>query len=497
MLSTVLEAWHGTTRTKICVQYSSFADSGVNWQYPAPHAGQWSHIDADDMMSSSELHMLLGRAGGLPLHFSCDCSDGLLEYIIPHMDRVQTLQVILEADPVEDLTPCGIFFKSAPLLEALHISSSDEGQPHANVPTLFNDCAPRLSRLFLSQYFVCATNRFPSLTHLYLHAQYTFSPESLSQFLDFLDGSPMLEELVLESAGPCVVSVLLDVFPLPRTVTLRRLRSLVFLECFWAVPACILRHVVPGPHVEIKIKELQQLYRSTELFSIFAEGAAFLRHLDNPTQLSLWCPERHFYMQCATPSASVTLDITFHSCLPGSEQGTLVSTLLVELPNLLPLAGVTDFRMRVDRAAHIWSPAVRSLHSALPAVEAYTLWLDPELNKRYWRAILASKLHAPIFPRLRALHVVGALPITWRPYWAMGLAISWAKHGRPLDDLTFTVVSASPCMVTLAKWDPERVHIGGQRVSDFVKKLQFRGVAYGASGMSLPLIKGWDGRVEV
>lgn len=449
------------------------------------------------MMSSSVIHTLLGLAGGLPLHISFRRSNHLLECITPHMDRVRSLKVTLEVHTAEDFTSRGIFFQPAPLLEALHISSDDDGKQHIDVPTLFSDCAPKLSRLFLSQHAICATNRFPALTHLYLRAQYTHAPESLNHLLDFLDGSPMLEDVVFETAGPCMLPELLDVFPLTRAVTLRRLRSLVFSECHWAVPACILRHVVPGAHVKIKINELLELAHSSELSHIFAQGAAFLRHLDNPTQLTLWCLYRRFCIRYATASASVTLDITFHyTLLTVPMQGTLVSTLLVELPNVLSLAGVTNFGMRVERAAHIWAPAVRALHSALPAVEVYTLWLDPDLNKSYWRATLASKLHEPVFVRLRALHIVGALPSVWRSYWVMGLAISRAKHGRPLDALTFAVVSACSC-IPLAMWDPEKVHIGGQRVADFVKGLQFRWLTPGVSCISVPEIKGWDGEVVV
>lgn len=460
----------------------------------------WSYISADEMMSSSTLRTLLDRAGRLPLHVSAYLADHLIEHLVPHMDRVRTLQVVFEDRQAENFQPCdcfGLFARPAPILEGLHVSADDNSQGHTNMPTLFGGCAPRLSRLFLSQHYVCATNRFPNLTHLYLQEQYTFSPDSLTQFLDFLEGSPRLEELVLEAAGPCMLPELPDVFPLPRSVTLSRLHSLVFRRCYWAIPACILRHVVPGPHVEIQIGELEQLSRTSELFRIFAKGAAFLRHLDEPTQLAVWCLDKRFSMRCATSSASVSLNIGLHYCLTGSTQGTLVSALLNELPSVLPLAGVTDFRMRVDRAAHIWAPAVRTLHDALPAVEASTLWLDPELNKRYWRSILTSKLRAPVFPRLRALHIVGALPNAWRPYWLMGLAISRAKHGRPLDELTFAVLGGELCVSSIVTWAPDKVHIGGQRMADFVKKLEFRRTTGEESGMSFPVIQGWSGEVEI
>lgn len=454
----------------------------------------WTSIYVGVMTSSWMLGTLLDRAGGLPLHCYARLADDLLEYLAPHIGRVRTLQVIFED---EQIAPCdffGLFSRQAPMLEGLCISVANP-QPHIDMPTLFDGCAPRLSHLSLSYHYVCATNRFPLLTHLYLHEQYTLSPESLSDLLDFLDGSPMLEELVLDSAGPYVPPELLDTFPLSRSVVLSRLRRVIFRECSWEVTACVLRHVVPAPHVEIRVDGLMQLTRTAELFCIFAAGATFLQHVHDPTQLAVWCLDEHLCIRCATPSASVTLGIGLYYELPDSMQ---ISALLNDLPGVLSLSGVTDFRVHIDHAAHIWAPAVRVLCSALPAVEAFTLGLDPELTDRYWRPILASKFHPLIFPRLRAWHVVGKLPSAWRPYWVMGRAISRAKRGRPLDELTFSVLADELCGPNMiVTWPPETVHVGGHRMADFVNKLEFRKATDETSGVSLPVIKGWNGDVRM
>ncbi|KZT67089.1 hypothetical protein DAEQUDRAFT_410414 [Daedalea quercina L-15889] len=457
----------------------------------------WSAIEVNDKTSADELQRLLQRAGGVPLQVSAFGADHLLQCIGPLMDRMRTLEVTFGTCPVQDMEPShrlAFLFKPAPLLEGLHISADDDGQDHIMIPTLFQNRAPRLSRLFLSQHFACTTNRFPNLTHLWLRAQYTFSPSSLGDFLDFLEASPTLEQLVLEEAGPCVLPELLPAFPSPRRVTLERLHTLVFDVCRWAVVACVLRHVVPSAHVGIKICEPLHLTRSHELLSVFVEDAAFLTHVDHIRQLSVWCLGSQFFLECETSLASLTVDLVWDAILPSSIHGSLSSALVAELPTTLSLGRVTQFSLLINDGAPIWPLSVKALLYAMPAVESCTIWVDPELDKTYWRGILGSKLLMP-FPRLKSLHVVGELPDMWKPFWVLGLAIRRAKRGYPLQELTCSAVKGGLWDPEFVHWDPEKMHLSGQRVLDFVGKVEFRGIE-SSNEMEPPvIINHWDGTV--
>ncbi|KAH9922626.1 uncharacterized protein B0H18DRAFT_1017134 [Fomitopsis serialis] len=454
----------------------------------------WSEIELTQRTPTAALHELLQRAGVVPLQVSVFRADHLVKYIGPHMHRMQRLEVTFEKSSTQNMQLSrrfSLLFQPAPFLNGLHVSTHEDDPYLIMMPKLFQGHAPRLSRLSLSRHYLCSTNRFPNLTHLYLSMQYTFSPSSLEDFLDFLEGSPKLEAIVLEEAGPCILPELLPSFPLSRCVTLSHLRTLVFDVCRWQVIACVLRHVVPSTHVEIEIVELQQLTLSRELLAILAPGAAFLQHVDDMARLSLWFNDGQICFTCEGPLAMLKIDMVLDCSLPEPVCGTLASALVAELPQILPLHSVTDFRLKIHDFAPIWSPAVQGMLQSMLAVQSCTIWIDPSLDKKYWRACLESRVLGVPLPKLKSLHFVGELPKWWKPFWAMGVAIGRAKRGYRLQELTCTGLKIGQYVPTFVLWNPETMKIGRQRVMDFVDKVELRAV--GSSPMIPPVIHGWDG----
>lgn len=91
----------------------------------------------------------------------------------------------------------------APLLLSLTISCRTHLPPFGNVmPPLFDGQMPSLRQVTLTYYTSWPCGYFQNLTHLCLNDQDASSRPSLYEFLDFLESSPLIEELSLVDAGP-------------------------------------------------------------------------------------------------------------------------------------------------------------------------------------------------------------------------------------------------------------------------------------------------------
>ncbi|TFY57967.1 hypothetical protein EVJ58_g6700 [Rhodofomes roseus] len=177
---------------------------------------------------------------------------------------------------------------------------------------------------------------------------------------------------------------------------------------------------------------------------------------------------------------------------PSSVCNTLVAVLVTELPSILPIQHIFDLRLALGGYKPVWPPAVVVLLQSLYAVESCTIWVDREVDKKYWRTCLKSEYMVPL-PQLKSLQFVGELPTWYKPFWAMGLAIGRAKRGHPLEKLTLTAVRGFLDTPNFVRWVPKTMTISGQRMAKFVQELKFNIIEY--SPMDPPDIGAWDGEV--
>ena len=75
----------------------------------------------------------------------------------------------------------------------------------------------------------------------------------------------------------------------------------------------------------------------------------------------------------------------------------------------------------------------------------------------------------------------------------MDFEIGRAKRGYRLQELTCSAVEANLWEPKFLLWNPEKVCLNGQRVLDFVDKVEFREVE--SSAMEPSIINGWDGTI--
>ncbi|KAK0238339.1 hypothetical protein EDD85DRAFT_1021912 [Armillaria nabsnona] len=166
----------------------------------------WSTVDNYIIPS---IFLLRSSPAPLSVFFGmrkADFSREDLELLSPHMHRVRALHLRLSewktATPTvfETLSASG----AAPELVSLTIDTLGTVDAGSHLPALFNGKMPKLRKLCLEYFSTWPSGYFTSLTHVCFHHQPVpqSARPSTSQFLDFLEGCPVLEVLAMVSAGP-------------------------------------------------------------------------------------------------------------------------------------------------------------------------------------------------------------------------------------------------------------------------------------------------------
>ncbi|KAJ7593888.1 hypothetical protein C8J56DRAFT_423501 [Mycena floridula] len=192
-------------------EYEVPSRSDYRWMDLLQVCRHWRGIVATSPMLWSAIDTLfrpetfLKRSGAAPL-----------SVFIPNTDRVSDSlirQIASQGSHLRELHCWGGYREEllpyfqkcpGPLLEALTLLPG-VGSPsvdQAILPPLFGGIMPKLTKVSIDYYTSWPAGYFTKLTHLCLSNQYDFSRPSTSDFLDFLDASPLLEELSLDSAGP-------------------------------------------------------------------------------------------------------------------------------------------------------------------------------------------------------------------------------------------------------------------------------------------------------
>lgn len=145
------------------------------------------------------------RGADLTVYLGVRCREfppSLMAALAPHAWRFKEFHLVAEGE--EDILKLQLFSSPAPRLTSLMIDVAREGRKviTSTLPPIFAGCMPKLRELALGYFTAWPKGYFHNLTHLLLHNQKEDSWPSSSEFMDFLEFSPRLEELALIRGGP-------------------------------------------------------------------------------------------------------------------------------------------------------------------------------------------------------------------------------------------------------------------------------------------------------
>ncbi|KAH9922628.1 uncharacterized protein B0H18DRAFT_1017146 [Fomitopsis serialis] len=500
----------------------------------------WTTIQVCKKTTSRGLWGLIARSNSLPINLALSGSDHLVRYLDARHDspgppiRIRNLQLFVRPPSGCNDSPrapcvCGdvqdtqllqrpFFHQPAPLLEGLQLFVGGPSISSQPLPRLFKGSAPRLSRLVCIGLSPHINNRFASLTHLYLYegtAAFGDTPDSelphdapfLASFLDFLEGSQNLEELVLvhDSCRRRGCRRCRDEPPAlaGRRVHLPRLQRITFDEEAWLGAGRLLRYVVPARRATVqsdcsKIRSvIGNGHSMYDFLPVLTRDAGFLAHLSGITKVALWLTKNQHCLMCSGPDCALTLNLV-HGLIPLEMHVVQTHFLTVArafptefvraVVRALDLRGVVDLSVQIGGVSLLVADA-RDLFAAMPKVRTCTVGFDARVHRSFWSRCL-SKADAP-FPELKTLHFVGDLPAGWKPWEVLGLVIRRAMRGRRLEGVKFTAVASDDSEPEFVKWNADVLRVGGRRVLDYVGSLEFGRV--GVSPMDAPEVDSWDG----
>lgn len=130
-------------------------------------------------------------------------------FFLPYSSRIESVSIFIPFKcssydvPRFLLSTCGFL---APRLKSLRLCTAMWGSYHSPVlPPIFGGDISRVTHLQVESFSPYPTHTFGYLTHLALSSQSQYEKRpSMSEFLDFLEANPHLEELLLDDAGPSI-----------------------------------------------------------------------------------------------------------------------------------------------------------------------------------------------------------------------------------------------------------------------------------------------------
>ncbi|KAH9922627.1 uncharacterized protein B0H18DRAFT_1120802 [Fomitopsis serialis] len=359
--------------------------------------------------------------------------------------------------------------------------------------------APQLRDLCCIGNPLHATNKFQNLTRLFLWMAYPDVPVVSSATLDFLEGSPSLEELALHHTGPHFVEDL-HTFA-DRRVSMPRLKKITLLQSCFENTAQLFRNIVPAQHAVIQVDQNWAHILPHIFLRIFTKDAGFLQNVTNVTDLSVWAGSQLCF-KCVSATGSLTFNLELKEkkekkpVLPDGRRiphwhHHLSVPFIEMLPRTFNLEHVDTFKIDADVCAGLPSLTVLALFHSMPAVQSCAIRLHSHLPLKSWSKTLSKK--SVTFPALASLEYVGTFPETER-LKLFDVAIRRARRGSPLRELKLTNIPAQWADLSeCTRVDVESVKVGSHRLLDFVDSVQVR--AAEESPMAPPMFTHWDGNI--
>ena len=414
----------------------------------------YSRIVADETTPVAEIEMMLSRSGSMFLDVLFLCAEHMEDVLCSHRHRIQRLELVCSrraCAEYEDPPILDILAQRMPSLESFryvwttHTAFSESFR----LPPLFGGFAPHLTHLSVTHAEPWCTPGCPALVRLYVERAATNDPQSIEDFLNFLDRSPMLEEIVLIAAGP---RVNIDSKPGvdTRRVELSRLRTLVLQSCSWMTLRLLVHHVVPARNVALEAEGIDDLMGTGYIAQTLLKHCPFVSYAEHPTELSLWLQsDGKLTISCRSGDGSLDLS-AMPDCNPRA-LGDMVGELISSMIDFLQVDDVLELYM--DVGCFEWKsdemechPLCKLLH-ALPSVRRCTFRVRDRESLQRGPGLLCrlpdDAKQYPL-PLLKSLQIVKCASKT--PSWnvldeALTLASNRMEHTQSrLQELTCTEV---------------------------------------------------------
>ncbi|KAH9922620.1 uncharacterized protein B0H18DRAFT_956156 [Fomitopsis serialis] len=466
-----------------------------------PFPRLWSRIFADENTSYQEIDAFTERSGNTPLDVTFLNADQLGDILCQHMDRVQFLDIASDFDSglgVQDASYTDFMDQQAPILERFRLMLADDIDTYIPL-SFFSGFAPHLTHLSLRRAHPWRTPGLPELAHLYVAGAPEDSDSTSSEaFLNFLDRSPKLEEIILVDAGP--ESHIVD-FPGPSTrrAHLPRLHTVVIRRCHLRTLACVLHHVVPASGVAIEMKSVHETQASIYIEAILKD-CAFAAHARSPTDFSIWIQQSgRFTFSCRSDTGSLTFNIMLP---PSWALEDIVGALTSSLPHFLQLEAV--LRLYVDIGHFSWTShtarPVRKILHAMRNVQYCTFRVHDKKSLNHGPSFLYRTPESPApgqLPSIKSLNFVcnKDVPLEWERI--QQIAMSRDLHGCWLRELICAEVYGGnqdsdmrPVSRDFGKHDLSDIDASRFQPPDFVHFSYVEEHTY-----DVPDVRGWNGQI--
>lgn len=479
----------------------------------------WSSLDANAHLAPDVFDELLQRSAGTLLEVTLANAPHLVPSLHGHMHRIQRLAIdclcnIIHEDEVIDAytrmfaleAPVLRYFRLVLRLRPFSRAFRNPGlvDDYLVLPRLF-DTSPSLTHLHLRHSSPWPANSFPRLTHLSLGciciSPHANGPQDLAAFLE---GSPTLEELVIECAAFTVIS------HTDRRISLPCLRLLVLVDCYdyEALLVSMLHAIVPSKQSTLAL--YRRLCRPAPLagiwHNVFGPDTTFLSQVQIVDELCLWSTEsecNEFALRCSDAASQSSLTFVVQTDYNATQfrEHRVIDALLRALSSAFHLPTVKQLRVQLSQQFMDTSPnsELSELLLSMPDIEDLTVILYDTVDET-----TAIGLLQHIWPSLRTMHVAkqytGELPSTWMPISTLQVAIDQVVNGgMRMHKLTCSAISPIPWARPFygLGWEPENVMVGDTRVMDFVDELVLDCVEWNKDLLDHPNIQRWDRREAI
>ncbi|KAF7330453.1 Arp2/3 complex subunit [Mycena venus] len=296
----------------------------------------------------------------------------------------------------EDVLKHSLFSSPAPRLDSLLIEVEDREELSGVLPPIFCGHMPKLRQLALGYFTSWPKGYFRNLTSLCLYNQREGSLPTTSEFLDFLESSPHLEELALFRGGP-MRGLGTDVAPpADRLVALKRLQKLDIGE--WPSASTIARFL---SHVSLPRKTAMYFWGNflrdqEDVASLLPQDLSRLRNLKG---IKEWFFVRQTEPSHATFKLIIVVNSTVYMTGAFSHSQILPSAIsryqLSKVRSLTLREDSTQFRrLRVSD----WKDLLR----LVPVLESLSIYAtgSPHCTRAVVSALRPRKLFPPSIPSL-------------------------------------------------------------------------------------------------
>ncbi|KAJ7127105.1 hypothetical protein C8R44DRAFT_874185 [Mycena epipterygia] len=318
----------------------------------------------------------------------------LTEALAPHTSRFKEFHM-LAMGPEDILKLQQLFSSPAPRLHSLLIQVERPEDLSPALPPIFAGRMSKLRQLALGYFTSWPKGYFHNLTHLALYHQKENSWPSTSEFLDFLDHSPRIEELALIQGGP-MRSLGADVAPSPgRFVSLKRLQKLDIGDWPSAVTiARLLSHLSLPRKTELYI--WGTIFRDEEdVGSLLPTDTSHLRNLKG---IKEWYFIRYYptfitFKLIAVVNSTLYMTGDFH-----------YAQIHPSALSRYPLNKVRSLKLREDptQFRRLRVSEWKDLFRLVPALQALTLVAEgsPQCTRAVISALRPPKFPPPLLPTL-------------------------------------------------------------------------------------------------